>query len=424
MDPLKEFKGKNVLLLQSQFIFFKRLSKDLRKVAKSVHKINFNGGDWIFYPFGAVNYTGKPGEIGNFLKDYIVQNDIDAVVVFNDCKPVHRIAKKAIQNLKVDLYVFEQGYIRPDFITFEKGGVNGYSSLPKDANFYKRIDLSKKIDITEIGEVSMYRFLYSTVYYLFFNLLKPIFKSSDFSVPKINKYALGLLKGRFLKFYYDKIQNSKIENFINKYKNNYYFVPLQMSVDSQIRMHSPYQDVYEFIEDILVSFSSHAPKDTYLVFKHHPFDLGLNDYTDYIYKRSLMLGISDRVKYFKSGCIDLLIANSIGCVMVNSTCGMTALRHRKPLKIMGNAIYDIDGIVYKNALNNFWQDSFVFIPDSNLIENFTSYVILNTQANGSFYRKITKENRCGIKFFSDTFMYPINKEKKFLLEKGALYEIK
>lgn len=73
MDILREFKGKNVLLLQSQFIFFWRLTKDLKQVAKSIHKINFNGGDWIFYPFKAVNYTksGDPGEIGKFLYDYI-----------------------------------------------------------------------------------------------------------------------------------------------------------------------------------------------------------------------------------------------------------------------------------------------------------------------------------------------------------------
>lgn len=425
MDILKEFKGKNVLLLQSQFLFFWRLSKDLKGVAKSVHKINFNGGDWIFYPFGAVNYTkaGNSNEIEEFLYNYIKNYEIDAVVVFNDCKPIHRIAKKVAQKLKIDFYVFEQGYIRPDFITFEKGGVNGYSSLPKEPECYKNLICPDKIEVKKVGKVEFYRVLYSVIYYFFFSLLKPLFKASDFSVPKLNEYAMGSLKGRFLKFYYDKTKSSEVRNFVEKHKGKYYLVPLQMSVDSQIKTHSCYRDLYDFIGEVMVSFSKHAPKDTYLVFKHHPFDLGLNDYTEYIQKKSLILGIQDRVRYFKTGCIELLTKNSIGCVLVNSTCGMVALKYKKPLKVMGNAIYDIDGITYRGQLDRFWQDT--FIPDSDLIDKFTKYVILHTQANGSFYKRITKENHCGIIFFNpDTYMYPLyekTKSKKFI-DKGVLYE--
>lgn len=401
MEPLREFEGKNLLLLQSQFIFFWRLSKDLKGIAKSIHKINFNGGDWVFYPFGAVNYRGKPEGIGKFLVEYVKKHKIDAVIMFNDCKQVHTIARKVLTGM-VDFYVFEQGYIRPDYITFEKDGVNGFSKVPRNPDFYRSLDIEpfSKISSTKVGSVSFQRFLFALIYFIFFLLLKPFFKSSDFSVPQIVKYATGLLRGGIKRKFYEIFESKKIESFVNKNSGKYYLVPLQMSIDSQIKVHSPYRDVYEFIYDVLSSFSANAPKDTYLVLKQHPFDIGLNRYDEYIRDLSERFGISNRVVYFKSGDIRTMISNSIGCVMINSTCGVTAIILGKPVKILGNAVYNIDQIVYTGSLDNFWKDAFTFRPDRELSEKFLAYLVKKTQINGSFYKRINKKYASGLSFVS------------------------
>src|SRR5690606_9564915 len=36
----------------------------------------------------------------------------------------------------IPAYVFEEGYLRPDFVTLERGGVNGKSHLPRNGAFY------------------------------------------------------------------------------------------------------------------------------------------------------------------------------------------------------------------------------------------------------------------------------------------------
>ena len=65
---LDSFKGKRVLLLQSPVgPFFWRLARDLRWAGAQVCKINFNGGDLLFYPFGAINFTGSQDEWPEFL---------------------------------------------------------------------------------------------------------------------------------------------------------------------------------------------------------------------------------------------------------------------------------------------------------------------------------------------------------------------
>lgn len=399
MELLREFEGKNVLLLQSQFIFFWRLAKDLKGIAKSVHKINFNGGDWIFYPFGAVNYTGEPNRIGEFLIEYVKRHKIDAVVMFNDCKQVHSIAKRVLSDM-VEIYVFEQGYIRPDFITFERDGVNGFSKIPKNPDFYRNLDIEpfSKISFKRVGKVSTQRFLYSLTYLIFFLLLKPLFRSSDFSVPNILRYAFGLIRGGIKGKFYEIIEKTKVSSYIKRNYGKYYFVPLQMSIDSQIKVHSPYRDVYVFIKDVLTSFSKHAPDDTFLVLKQHPFDIGLNRYDEFIRDLSTELKISNRVQYFKTGNIYSLISNSIGCVMINSTCGVTSIILGKPVIALGKAIYNIEGITYTGELDKFWRDAFTFKPDRELSEKFLSYLIKKTQINGSFYKKINKEYACGLSF--------------------------
>lgn len=399
MELLREFEGKNVLLLQSQFIFFWRLAKDLKGIAKSVHKINFNGGDWIFYPFGAVNYTGEPNRIGEFLIEYVKRHKIDAVVMFNDCKQVHSIAKRVLSDM-VEIYVFEQGYIRPDFITFERDGVNGFSKIPKNPDFYRNLDIEpfSKISFKRVGKVSTQRFLYSLTYLIFFLLLKPLFRSSDFSVPNILRYAFGLIRGGIKGKFYEIIEKTKVISYIKRNYGKYYFVPLQMSIDSQIKVHSPYRDVYVFIKDVLTSFSKHAPDDTFLVLKQHPFDIGLNRYDEFIRDLSTELKISNRVQYFKTGNIYSLISNSIGCVMINSTCGVTSIILGKPVIALGKAIYNIEGITYTGELDKFWRDAFTFKPDRELSEKFLSYLIKKTQINGSFYKKINKEYACGLSF--------------------------
>ena len=52
--------GKKVLLLQGPVgPFFHGLAQDLRAVGAEVHKVNFNGGDKLFYWRDAHSFKGK-----------------------------------------------------------------------------------------------------------------------------------------------------------------------------------------------------------------------------------------------------------------------------------------------------------------------------------------------------------------------------
>src|SRR2546421_8047658 len=91
-------RAKKVLLLQGPVgPFFRRLAERLRAAGAEVHKVNFNGGDWLFYPRGALNWRGRRRDWADFLQSLIVQRQIDVLLLFGGCPAIHRVASSVAQ---------------------------------------------------------------------------------------------------------------------------------------------------------------------------------------------------------------------------------------------------------------------------------------------------------------------------------------
>ena len=45
---------------------------------------------------------------------------------------------RVARELGVDAFVFEEGYVRPNWLTVERNGVHGHLELPTDPAFYRR----------------------------------------------------------------------------------------------------------------------------------------------------------------------------------------------------------------------------------------------------------------------------------------------
>ena len=130
---LDQFKGKRVLLLQGPVgPFFTRWAEDLRQAGAQVFKVNFNAGDWFYYPRGAINYCGTMEDWPGWFDDLIHRLDIDVVHLFGDCRPIHLAASLVVSQYKIEIGVFEEGYVRPDYVTFERLGATGYPRPSRD----------------------------------------------------------------------------------------------------------------------------------------------------------------------------------------------------------------------------------------------------------------------------------------------------
>lgn len=410
MESLKNlylYKNKNVLLLQSPVgPFFWRLKKDLEKAGAKVYKINFNGGDWIFYPRNSINYRGTVEEWKLFLKEFLQKNNIHVVLLFNDTRIYHRIAVEVCKEMKITVGVFEFGYIRPDYITLEINGVNGLSELLNlDIQEIERFQIEEMEKYIrkpiKVGKWFSYRAFYGTIYFLAANLLRPFFPHDQYYTSlylpdSFKKEVIPWIKNVLTRYYYPIKERKIVAKVITELKNKYFFVPLQVSNDSQITYHSSFSSIENFIEYVMYSFSKYAPSETYLIFKHHPMERGHKNYDKFIKLLSKKLKVENRILYVHEIHLPTAIKNSIGVVLINSTTGTQVLDHGKPLIVLGKAIYKKKGLVYEGSLDNFWNDAFEFKPNTELWKKFKIFLLFYSQINGNFYKRITKQSHTGI----------------------------
>jgi capsular polysaccharide export protein len=386
---LAAYKGKRVLLLQGPIgPFFRRLAADLRWSGAQVCKVNFNGGDCLFYPLGAISYRGRMNEWPGYLSRLIIERHINVIMLLGDCRPIHSAVHAIASRHHIEVEVFEEGYVRPDYITLERGGVNGYSHIPRTPLFYLNNPIPTVPDARAVPHPFRYVILWSVLYYLAGALLYPFFRHYRHHRPLTLLEAFPWIRGYWRKLYYKFRERGVGASLRGERSGQYFLVPLQVHNDAQIHMHSRYHDVPDFIHEVMRSFAAHAPPKTSLVFKHHPLDRGYREYARSIRAAARKLGIADRVTAIHDQHLPSLLEHARGVVVINSTVGFSAIHHDTPVKACGTAVYDMQGLTFQGTLDAFWKAAAEETIDRELYVRFRNYLIDKTQANGSFYKPL------------------------------------
>lgn len=390
---LDYFKGRRILLLQGPVgPFFARFAKDLRQAGAQVFKVNFNAGDWFYYPEDAINYRGTVDDLPNWFDELIHRLDIDMVYLFGDCRPIHKAAYFIASRYRIEIGVFEEGYVRPDYVTLERYGVNAYSRRSRDPVHYAdEPPVPKKLSA---GNTYWPMVKYGFWYFLIGSLGKPWFWNYQHHRPLNLLEALPWWRSVGRKQWYRWTERKMQAKLTGEWQNQFFLVPLQVFNDSQMTEHADFSGVEHFIEITLNSFSRHAPLDTILVFKHHPMDRGHRNYSSLIGKLARGAGIEARVYYIHDQHLPSLLDQVRGVVVVNSTVGLSALHHGAPTKVCGHALYDIPGLTYQGTLDQFWSAAPNAKPDVYLYRRFKDHLIVKTQLNGSFYKPIEQAGSC------------------------------
>jgi capsular polysaccharide export protein len=381
------YAGKRVLLLQGPLgPFFKRLAESLTDAGAQVHKVNFNGGDFLFYPTGACAWTGKMTDWPAYLEALLDRLNIDVIMLFGDCRPIHSAAREIANRRAIKVGVFEEGYIRPNYITFEQFGVNGFSLLGRDPQVLRNMPKVARSPETQVGNTFWYAATWAVLYYLAADVLRPFFRHYRHHRPLCVTEALPWLRAAARKWHYARKERGLLRALTGPLSKRFFLVPLQIATDSQILQHSEFSSVAEFIRETVESFACHAPKDTLLVIKHHPLDRGYHDYAAVIREQALKFGLGGRLMYIHDQHLPTLFDHMRGAIVINSTVGFSALSHNAAVKTCGVAIYDLEGLTFQAPLAQFWQEAQSFRPDRDLVERFRGYVIDETQINASFYK--------------------------------------
>ncbi|WP_349605120.1 capsular biosynthesis protein [Cupriavidus sp. DF5525] len=381
-----------VLMLQGpNGPFFARLKKMLQAAGTQVWKINFNGGDELFFPGKATIRFRHPMPMWeSFLRSVLTRLSIDAVVVFGSARRQHRIAARVAQSLGIAFWVFEEGYVRPDYITLERGGVNADSPLAAVA-------LDDLPVLASIARRRRFQHAFSKMaWYSFWYFAGGMARAKQYPDYRHHKpfgvHEIALwLRAAARKHWYLRLEQPIAARLLSDAHPPFFLVALQVYNDAQIRVHSPWRRMEDFIEWTMFSFAQYASSETMLVIKHHPMDRGHTDYAACIAECSRRYDLEGRVAYIHDVHLPSLLQRCDGVVTVNSTTGLQALHHRAPVITLGRCFYDKPGLTYQGSLDDFWRNPTPV--DMGAYRRFRNYLVRVSQINSSFYADATLKER-------------------------------
>jgi capsular polysaccharide export protein len=366
--------------------FFERLGSALTARGHAVHRVNFNGGDRMFWRLpNSVDFRGCEYEWPEFLDRLLVERAISDIILFGDCRPMHRAAIRLAEQRSLLVHVVEEGYMRPGWITFEQGGVNGYSSLPKDAAWYReRVSELPEWERSPVAPGTFRRRAFEDVLYNFTSMAAvwwfPHYKTHR-PYHQIIEYA-GWLRRLALMRRSERRAAEAIESLTGE---PIYLFPLQLDCDYQMRVHSPFRATHLAIDYVIGSFARHAPPASRLVVKLHPMDSGLVDWSGIVGHAAAEHMVAQRVTMLDGGELPKVLALSHAVVTVNSTVGGQALSNGLPVIALGKAVFDMPGLTYQGDLDHFWTDATP--PDAGLFDAFRRVLAARCMIPGSFFNE-------------------------------------
>lgn len=366
--------------------FFRTLGRLLMDERQNVARVNFNGGD--IYDWNGpetIVLREKAREWPAVLSDLIRKYGITDLLTFGDCRPQLRRATVIAKAEGVRCHVFEEGYLRPDWITMEENGVNGNSTMPKNSQWY--LDSAKDLPqdaAVKLKQDSMRMLMYySSVYHTAKFLAQPLFPYFRNHRPysereHVQRWILKVLRMKKQAGRDQAFQKSFLSS-----RRKFFLFCLQLGSDYQIRRHSPFENMNTAIKNVLTSFAGNLPDGIGLLVKSHPLEIWPSELEYFTLDLARKLGIENRVWFTHGGSLRAYIEASCGMIAVNSTAGMESLSLGKPTMALGKAIYDIHGLTHGQDLESFWSQPIP--PDHDLYKAFRRILIRKTQANGSFY---------------------------------------
>lgn len=374
-----------ILLMGPIGTFFGRLSWYLHYKGVKVIKVQFPLVEIGCLNVDRVKYGKKQEaeDFGEFLERLVREHEARHIFMYGEAIKHHKIAlqyerEHRLGNAKC--HIFELGYLRPNYVTLEDGGVNYNSNL-----YIEKEELEMYPDPLYIQSANREGFL------RWRKVLKaPCFVQHafcDYSVceteHKLNPKPIYVWY-QILGFARRQLSKAKEKKIVRELRNErrFFLLVLQVSTDTQMTDGSSYGSVEEVIDEVIGSFSKYC-RDARLYIKHHPRDRGYNDYGSYVDELCSFNDCEGRVVYFHdSGMAEILTARGCaGVITVNSSVGFQSLYHGVPTLALGKAIYNIPGVCDVNDIDSFWSSPAK--PSRELVRKLFVHVISQSQVNGS-----------------------------------------
>lgn len=382
-------KTRNFLMLQGPHgPFFAQLADMLRKAGAEVWRVGFNRGDEVFWRRqNYISYRNKPALWPASLHAILDQHQITDLVLYGDSRPIHAQAIELARTRGLRIHVFEEGYLRPFWITYERDGSNGNSrlmSLPLHAmrTALAGARLDQPLGPERWGDMREHIF-YGALYHFFVMAMNHRYGNfhPHREISVVQEFRLNFR--RFLLMPWHRLERSWATRRIRRSGFPYHIVLLQLEHDASFRAHSDFTSMSEFISLCLKGFAEGAPPHHHLVFKAHPLEDGRVAMRKLIYEGAREFGIADRVHFVHGGKLAQVLNAARSAVTVNSTSAQQALWRGLPLRPFGRAVYDKPEFVSAQDIADFFAAPIG--PDSRAYRDYRHFLLETSQVPGGYY---------------------------------------
>ena len=368
--------------------FFAEVAAGLRGLGHAAHRINLCLGDRLFWRGpGAVDYRGRAEDWPAFVGAFLDRHGITDVVLLGEQRPLHRAAIAEARGRGVAVAVTDFGYLRPDWIVLERDGMGAESRFPRDPEAIRALaarcpepDLQPRHadDFAAQARWDVRYHLASLVpwpsrHYRRFLLHHP--------VPAYLGTAWRLLRRAA-----ETRRDVALVAALRGRGAPLYLFAMQMETDYSVRAYSRFPDNDAAIAETVASFARAAPTDANLLVKLHPLDPGLKRWRNRIGRMAAAEGVAPRV-HALVGALPAheAIGACRGVVTINSTLGLRAVQLGRATRVLGQAIYDVPGLVWRGEADAFWTGAPP--PDAALATDFTRAVAACLHVRGVFYAR-------------------------------------
>ncbi len=381
-----EIKGPCLFLVGPIGTFFARLLKYLDNKNVKTYKVLFPLHEFGFNESKLIRFSGEIKDFKEFLRKIIIEKKIKHIFMYGNVLIPHRQAIELVETFRsagteIHSHIFELGYFRPNFVTIEGKGVNYKSDFILGKEFF-----DKQIPYEILPEASSkgmrFRKIWKGITFVNHSFRKYKIVDFDHKLQPKPIYLWFQIKG-FLLNHLFRITEYKLKKKLMS-SIPFFIVILQVSSDSQLTQGSNFEDNSGFIYKVIKDFAAAKLENINLIFKHHPRDRGYENYSRDIKSFAKEFNLTDKVFYIHDYFLSKLFQNSKckGTILINSTVGYQSLFHSIPVKALGIAPYNIEGLTYQNDLISFFRNPHVV--DNLLFRKFYKYILENSQINGNF----------------------------------------
>ncbi|WP_245882520.1 capsule biosynthesis protein [Yoonia sediminilitoris] len=351
--------------------------------------MGFNAGDQAFW-FRAHNfipYEGKTEDWPATFANLIAAKNITDIVLYGDIRPAHARAIKVAKTAGIRIHTFEEGYMRPYWVTYERDGSNGHSRL-MDLSI-DEMSVALAINDHDMhpppavwGDMRQHVF-YGALYHWFV-----LFANRRYRQFKRHRHlSVGqeawLYTKRLFTMPIIAARRSLSTRRIRQAGYPYHLVLLQLEHDASFQAHAPFTRMEQFLQLVIDGFAKGAPVHHHLVFKAHPLEIGRLPFAKIISAMARAHGISDRVHFVPGGKLARLLDQARSAVTVNSTAAQQALWRGIPVKLFGAAVYDKPQCVSAQPLPDFFAAP--QRPDAQAYRTYRRFLLATSQVPGGFY---------------------------------------